>query len=402
MDNSSTAKMIKNKLRSFLTATILVVSFVALVFSNLVDTAKISFPISVIISIIVMVLSLFLILLYAKQISFGQGLIFLTLCAFYVVSYLFHMSGFEYLINIIAITSIIILLPKLDCNKKSFKVLPIIYFIYVILVMAFAPKHSGVVSNSVVSFKNMNPNISSILLMVFTVYLLKLLSETESKHKKITLIALIILSFYFQIDFSSRIAIIGSVFAVIYYLFRKKLNRIKSNKITVFVLIVFLFSPIFCYFYSVTLFDFIGKGNLIIMGKDIFTGRQVIWSEAFLFIENDLFLGVGNVFKSTFYPNEVTATNLHNQMMGCLVCFGVVNMILFAFSYSVGVGVIWKTQGFQFSATLLLILTIISYTETVFYSSNIIYVVIFGLLMTSNTSAGEINDKEDSLRMDRE
>ncbi|MBO5889665.1 MAG: O-antigen ligase family protein [Clostridia bacterium] len=391
----------KSTLKSVLTATIFVCSFLSLVINSVVKTANISFPITIVLSLAVLILTLSLFLLNAYNISLFQGLILVSLISCYLAVYLIQGSGLEYAINLIAVIGILSVIPHLDYSGVVYKIMTYLFYAFVVLIILFAPKTDLGKTAGLISFNNLNPNCSSIILMVTSIFVLKRIETIKSQNKKIALIILLLLIYYFQLQFSSRIALLGSALFLAYYFLRNKINKISKNKVVFLSLIVLLLSPVFCYLYSVTLFNIIGKGNLIIMGKDIFTGRQVIWKEAFEYIENDLILGLGNTFKSTFYASSTEASNLHNQMMGCLVCFGIVNMIIFAVAYSSSIGKIWQNPNLKFTATYLLLLIIISYTETIFYSSSTVFAVIFGATMLCGGN-GENNDKENSLRLDRE
>ncbi len=392
---------VKSTLKSFLTATIFVCSFIALILTSIIKTSQISFPITLVLSLGILLLTLSLFLLNAYNISLFQGFMFVCVLCSYFAVYLLHGSGFEYSLNLIAVIGLLSVIPYLDYSGLVYKIMTYLFYAFIILIILFAPKTDLSASAGIVGFNNLNPNCSSLILLTTSIFILKKISEEGNKNKKIILVILLIFIYYFLLQFSSRIALISSVLALIYYFLRNHFNKIKKNKVVLIAFIILLLSPIFCYIYSVTLFEIIGKGNLIIMGKDIFTGRQVIWQEAFEAIENNFLIGLGNTFKSTFYASSTEASNLHNQMMGCLVCFGVVNMILFAVAYSSSIGKIWQNANLKFTATFLLLLIIVSYTETVFYSSATVHAVIFGAIMLCGGAGGE-NDKENSLRLDRE
>ncbi len=394
----------KISLKSVLTTAILVLSFVALVLSNVVNPLAISLPLTLIMSVGLVGLILIVFILNANKIPYKLGLLYVSVIACYFAVYLIHGTGLEYFVNIVILLGFLVVLPYLDGSNKVIKILPYAFLVFNLLIILFAPRTTDEMMGNLISLNNINPNGSSFILLFSFVFTLKMLSGTKSFHLKCLLLILLFIVFYCQWQFASRISSLGAILYFIYFLLRKLIDKIGKNAVIVILIVVLLLSPVVCYFYSITLFNLIGKGNLEVMGKDIFTGRQVIWSEAFESIKNNWFIGIGNTFKSSWIVNGVddVATNLHNQMMGCLVCFGVVNMILFAVVYSVSVGKHWQNTQFKLAMALLILLSVMSYTDTIFYSSYNVYTIVFGITMLCLKKQEKNNDKKDSLRLDRE
>ncbi len=392
------------KIRSFLTTAILAVAFILLVISYLVNTTKISIPITLALSLVITGLTLILFFLNANKTSLKTGFLFIIFIALHVVAYLFHATGLEYLFNLISLIGVLLAVPYFEKDSKIFKVLPYLLISFSVLLVIFAPTGAVLDEKSLISFKNANPNSVSFILMITSIFILQKLAGVKSAINKSLLFILLVAVYAMQLRFQGRIALLGSLLCLGYFLIRKYVDRLSKKTVFTIVFTILILSPVFCYFYSVTLFELIGKGNLIIMGKDLFTGRQVIWSEAFGALEGNWLIGLGNTFKSSWIVNGVdeASTNLHNQMMGCLVCFGFVNMLSFALIYSLSIARIWAKTDFKFVGVLLVILAFVSYTDTVFYSSLNVPIIIIGAGMLCVNKKEKDNDKENSLCVDRE
>jgi len=91
-------------------------------------------------------------------------------------------------------------------------------------------------------------------------------------------VSLLLLLFVYQ----SRNALLGVIMFVVLSILLRAKNKTFSPK-TVFITVIILVAGaiIFTYIYSVVLFPKIGRGKIIIFGKDIFSGRQGIWLFAY-------------------------------------------------------------------------------------------------------------------------
>lgn len=61
--------------------------------------------------------------------------------------------------------------------------------------------------------------------------------------------------------------------------------------------------------------------NVLVEGKQIFSGRQFIWAEAFTLLSANYLLGVGSKVQLTTFETF----NLHSSMLNILVVYGVIN-----------------------------------------------------------------------------
>ena len=199
-----------------------------------------------------------------------------------------------------------------------------------------------------------------------------LILSTKVKNK-IVPVVISVIAFAFQLIFGGRSALIGTILFIAYILFIKRLN-ITRRKLCNIQMILCVLGIVFAYLYSIVLFETIGHGNVLIFGKDIFTGRQSIWQEAFLRLSGHVLFGIGNTLT---VENYVGIVNLHNQMMGYLVCYGVCFAFVIILLISLSIGEIYKKGCTNYVVILFLISTITSYFETNFYASaNMVFLVV--------------------------
>ena len=240
---------------------------------------------------------------------------------FLLIAYVQHFSGLEYICNTISFLGLLTILPFICISKTVSRICILGFSVFVLLIMIFANRFKEGEETLI----NLNTNLSGFVLFLFE-FIMLAMSQKYRKGvvKRYVFYLIFLIAFIFQVQYASRSSLIATVLMIIYFLFKAFFNRVSRGNI--FNLVVFLsfMAILFAYFYSVTLYDIIGKGNLIIFGKDIFTGRQIIWRDAFEQLGGNWFFGLGNRLDS--YMNE-NGTNLHNQMMGYLVTFGILVVI---------------------------------------------------------------------------
>lgn len=298
--------------------------------------------------------------------------LWIVLFAIFAVSYFLHGSGVEYFVNTITLFMLVPIIPFIKIKSKTGNIFLILYVIYCFLLILFAPRIDEP-ANGVIE---VNTNGSSYAMFYLLCFMLILSTKVNNK---IVPVGISIIAFVFQLIFGGRSALIGTILFIIYILFVKRLN-ITRRKICSIQFVLCLAGIVFAYVYSVILFEIIGHGQVLIFGKDIFTGRQSIWQEAFIRLSDSVLFGIGNTLN---VANYVGVVNLHNQMMGYLVCFGVCFAFIIMWLISLSIGEIYKKGGTNCVVILLLVSTITSYFETNFYSSaNMAFLVIAIVLIS--------------------
>lgn len=138
---------------------------------------------------------------------------------------------------------------------------------------------------------------------------------------------LLIPSFIALFYFSSRTSMFALLFFILAMFIFRKIKMLKKPSL---IVAIALFSAVvFAYFYAVVLFECIGRGSITILGKDIFTGREIIWQDIFEQIQGNYILGIGNLFNADKADININLVSGHNSMMHIMIFFGVPAMIFF-------------------------------------------------------------------------
>lgn len=329
---------------------------------------------SLIMSVILCFLMCCCLLFVADRVSRTIKVAWALLLLFLLLSYFTHFSGTEYILNTLIFLGILTVLPYAQLESKFVKICFYIFVLYCVLVMAFAPKFE---SDATTALIQLNTNGSGFVLVLLEFCLLSAMTNAKSYKKPLFVIATLLVIF-FQFLFAGRSSLIGTSLLIIYTIFRKRFNNIKSGAIKFFVFFICIFAVIFAYLYAVVLFDMIGHGNVYILGKDIFTGRQIIWSDAFEQLQGHWIFGIGNTLASVAVNNDTSGvTNLHNQMMGYLTCFGIIVFLLYAILISLLISKLFRCNEKKFAVAFAIILLVMSYFDTILYSSaNMAYIPI--------------------------
>lgn len=272
-------------------------------------------------------LGLILGIIYVNKISFKLICWLLLFCIVIFISSVIHASGREYMISLMAFMIVLLLNSRLKILTSSINFYYAVFVIINLSLILFAPmgnKQPALIPNSV--FDNVNPNTSGMYMMFLyvTSICFAIYSRKRIGYLIVALISLVSIEL-----FKARTSLLGAlIFTVLLVLFRfVKFERKNS-------LIIFLcaFGILFAYIYSVTLYDLIGPGKIYILGKDIFSGREIIWQAAFNRIKGHYWFGIGNTITEGDEFSSFTA-NLHNQFVGIMVIFGLPTFIVASFAF---------------------------------------------------------------------
>lgn len=288
-----------------------------------------------------------------------------------LLSFFVNESGLEYICNTVTVLGLFAVLPYTKLEFKTIILFTVCFVTYGILLILFAPKFD----KETAAIMNVNTNASSFVM--FYLMCIMFVFAIRSKRKMLFIIFALV-AFAFQFSFVGRSTLIGSALFLIYLIFRKFCGSASKNAINVLQLFLCVFAILFAYFYAVILYEAAGYGTIVIFGKDIFTGRQIIWNEAFEQIKGHLLLGIGNVLTAGDYVGTV---NIHNQMLGYLVCFGLIATIIIIVLIGLTVSYLYERKQSNLSVAFISIVIIVSYFETVFYSSVDIVLFIIPLVV---------------------
>ena len=290
----------------------------------------------------------------------------LSLCCF-VISYFSHNSGLTYLLNTFITINLLLLFSYVHPPKLLWKSIFVVLTLIVVLVILFAPLFNQPDSDTG-KFLNLNTNTSGYILFVFFFITIFYASEFKLGSVKECIFGVVAIgTFVAQLRYGGRSSMLGDVLVLLCIILKKYIENMSPQKIKKMIFALSVFSIVFTYLYAVLLFNAVGNDNWYFMGKDIFTGRQVIWNDAFDQLNGHLFLGIGNRLRSMAINGDTSGfTNVHNQMLGYVVTFGFVGFIPFLFLFS-DVSSLYGNRS-AMMVSFILVLSVMAYFDTIIYS----------------------------------
>lgn len=311
--------------------------------------------------------------------------LFLAFSFFILISYLTHLSGLVYAMNTFCVLIILMVLCVVKVNARTWKRVIVLTLLYIAVFLFLAPDLDHYRAAGVLIIANPNS-------CAFLSFIAFFLSTLFLRNKRYRFLFLVISAYFFlfQFKFGSRTMLmlcLAVIFFKIIFHFKKTVNH---NNLKALMFVLMSGSVIFAYLYAITLFDLWGHGKIIIFGKDIFTGRQTIWAQAFHELSGyKLLFGIGNTLE---IRNGVNA-NLHNQMMGYLVVYGLPVFVLFIFLFiRSSIDVLKRLRNINFLIFTLAVL-LSCYFETLLYSNTSIAVCLAYILIVNFTN-GRQNAKK--------
>ena len=291
---------------------------------------------------------------------------FLILLLF-LVSCLIHFNGLEYICNTVSFLGILTVLPYTKLKQMKVSLKTACLFLYCALIILFANRFE----DSSSSLINLNTNTSSVTVLVFE-FCLCAIASLSKKAKKVTCYLLAFVCVIFQFMFDGRSSLIGTVVLFCYLICRKFFNNWRIKSVRNVVVCICVFSVLFAYLYSNVLFEILGHGNFYFLGKDLFTGRQLIWAEAFKCLRGHWLFGIGNSLET--YMGE--GTNLHNQILGYLTLYGVPIAIIYIILLSNAVMKVYRPTKRNYAVAFIIAMLILCYFETALYSLVVMQITI--------------------------
>lgn len=300
-----------------------------------------------------------------ERVTFALAAAFILFAA----SYLMHGSGLEYSCNTIIFLGTLAVLPHARLNGRTVKAAFFILLFSAWLVASFASR-----DNDKGLFFSLNTNSSSFILFISQAALI-VYARKQNGTQKILALLLTAALVATQLQFGGRSSLIGTALLIVYVIIRNRFEKLKLKSVRRIVIALCIGGVVFAYFYAKVLYAIIGHGEIYFLGKDLFSGRQVIWTDAFAAIKNNLLTGIGNTLMSWTSATTGNPINVHNQMLGYLTCFGLPAAIAFIAAFSLIAERLFGYGKSKASAAILIVLTVISYFETLFYSSDSIVVL---------------------------
>ena len=305
-----------------------------------------------------------LLLLFFLLPDLNDGLFFLWLGFLLAldISYVTHFTGLEYICNTIIFLGTLTLLPHIRLKENTVKLFSVLFLFYSFLIVLFANR--GYSQKALIE---LNPNTSSFICFLSIVLLLVWGSKSQNPVKTVCYI-LAGVWLLFQIPFMGRSSLLGVALFFGYFVLRKFFNKTPPKAAKWIMIILSIFAVVFAYLYAKPLFQWIGKGKLILFGKDLFTGRQVIWEGAFDRLKDSWLFGIGNTLDTEIIVStQAESDNLHNQIMGYLTCFGVFVAVMYIVVLAALTMRVYRCG--KMTGAFIIALLVLSYFETILYST---------------------------------
>ena len=325
----------------------------------------------------------------------------LWLCFFVVFAISFCISGYalEYVFNTIKVLGLLTVLPNIKMNKKIIYVIFFIYILYASLVALLADRDLYE-TNTII----LNTNTSSFICLCAEIVLVAL-SLTLKKAGKMLCFIGALLFVVMQFTFSGRASLIGTVLIVLYIAFQKYFDKISQKTIKIIAICLCFGAIIFALAY-LGLYKLLGD-DVYFLGKDIFSGREAIWADAFNQVnaERGWFFGIGGRFRSTSVSTgNVGNLSLHNQMMAYYTLYGALPLIAFVLLF-VNLTEKSSIRKSKFFTVFLFVIMIVSYFETlIFYTStvqNVVLALILAYFFTQDKEEPKMEQTQEELNIEQ-
>ena len=183
--------------------------------------------------------------------------------------------------------------------------------------ISFYDKNGILVNNNTVAF----------ILVALYIHLSTLLLKKHTKKQIVIFLCLLIFSIVSVYELGCRTAMLFFILYGILMIFRKKItgrNKITRKLCITFLIISFFFPIIYIFLYNLI-------GNFEIMKKNLFSGREIVWLEAYKQIKISPLFGSGTKFVIN-YGNNIT-TSTHNMLLGLWKNLGIIPMISLVYFY---------------------------------------------------------------------
>lgn len=247
------------------------------------------------------------------------------------INILFKDASDGTLVTIIFILLLLIELPKFNYNKNIYIVLASIFlFMFVFAKNNYMPGTRNLGYTFFIIKFQTNPN--GIAYLIFSFYVILSICLGKLKNQFIIQNILFFISLYGVYVNKSRTVLIA---IVIYYVFTVIIsNKVWKNNFFYKLSKISVFSFVLVFPIIYVLIFKLADGNMVILGKPLFTGRETLWLNAFKAIKEDFILGIG------FTDNYVHA---HNSFLLILHIYGAIIFAIYILLFNKELNVIYKS-----------------------------------------------------------
>lgn len=301
---------------AFLVMSILVISSKAYYqYANMID--------------LVLLLIFIIFFLIVDQLDFkGKDIRYLGLCLLYfgATTVFFTHDMVSSAISVFWILLWIVVLQNVSLRRKDIKWIAGISFIMFLYLVVISSGYVARWNENTDNFM-LNPNTSGYILTLFSGLLLSLSDKIKIYKYKIISVAHILLTALGIIHYASRTALmVFLTFLIFKYIIPYRYKRRTGFVSAIFLIIVVagcLLPVVYVFMYNN-----MDITTAKVLGKDLFTGREWIWSYLFQHVDNIKFgwlFGIGA--HGANYADA--ALNAHNAYMSIYMRFGVIGIAAF-------------------------------------------------------------------------
>lgn len=311
--------------------------------------------------------SMLMVIMEFRKISLKCMIIYGFLVLLLAISYLFNESGLENSCNTILLFSMLLTCPRMHLTRRTIFRFANVYIVLSLLIAIVSAIDRNIINN--------NTNSTAMILMAGDIICI-LMARSYGKKQMLRTIyyCIAIIMAVLQLYYKSRATILCTVLIALYFILKNRIDKYGYKAIYRLSVLICVGGTLFAYIYADVLFELFGRGEVLIFGKDLFSGRQTIWHNALETFKENWLLGVGN----RLMADDGTVFNAHNQMLGWLVNYGVIAYGCIVFLFAITFRDYSKRLRSKAFVFIFLILMIHSYAETTLYSSGFvpIYMVV--------------------------
>ncbi|MGR6836807.1 O-antigen ligase family protein [Syntrophomonas erecta] len=245
-----------------------------------------------------------------------------TIIVLMIISTLMGSGGWGAIVNAVILMVNMLVLSQMKFSYKQIRIVSYIFLLPIITLLLFSNKYYVHYVSSNIFDYTLNPNVIAYLILLGSFFAFHLINNKRTAIK--SFIAFIV-ALYLLIGTGARTSLLAFVLFVILNLLykRKQFRKIKLAKYKSRIALMIMVSFAIIYIYAYVLPSYVTGNSLIILNKNLFSGRQVIWQEIFSLMKHSWLFGVGADY--AFMDNRLYSA--HNLFLGYASMFGVPVML---------------------------------------------------------------------------
>lgn len=245
------------------------------------------------------------------------------------------------------------------------------------LILVLTSSRDGIVYVLITGIR-FNPNTVGVILFASLVLGFSGISclSLPNVVKRALYIALFALIIYLQLQTEARTTLVAEIAYVLIVLVRNKFKIFGHEKhfkaLIIFGFVICLLIPVI----YVALYNYMDGQSIVIFGKNLFTGRQNIWQDAFRMIAENPIFGVGNEEKYVEVYDSA-----HNSLLAIWKTSGGILLILYVITFIIAKPKLAKQHNINlFMRCAIIPVIFIAAFETILTDSNLYIFALIPLL----------------------